>query len=275
MDWKHAKVGKYMDIGDGREIHYHERGEGEPVIFLHGGGQGSGGWTNWKGNLDHFAEAGFHAIAPDALGYGLSSKPEDGTFSFAALMDCLEKFIDGMGFDKVYLVGNSMGGAMSIRYCQDNLDRVNKLIVMGPAGLGHGRRYLEMPAIQMLKDLGKQGGGVSKEKLRTFLEFLTSAPSVVDDDLIEERFEVLQTQPARVFQTLDIEDLRPRLSILKDLPTRILWGRDDKACPVESGLEMLAECNDAEMTIYSETGHWVQAERQDEFNKLGVEFFST
>lgn len=133
MDWKHAKVGSYLDIGDGKQIHYSERGSGEPVIFLHGGGQGSGGWTNWKENLDFFAAAGFHAIAPDAFGYGLSSKPEDSDFDFATLMICFEKFIDGMGFDKVNLVGNSMGGAMSIRYCQDHLDRVNKLIVMVPA----------------------------------------------------------------------------------------------------------------------------------------------
>ena len=275
MDWKHAKVGKYLDLGDGIEMHYHERGSGDPVIFLHGGGQGSGGWTNWKNNLDHFAAAGFHAIAPDAIGYGLSSKPADVDFDFITLMSGLEKFIDGMGFDKVYLVGNSMGGAMSIRYAQDHLERVEKLIVMGPGGLGPGRRYMEMPAIQMLKDLGKEGGAVTKAQLREFLEFLTSNTDVVDDDLLDERFEVLQTQPSRVFRTLNIEDLRPRLNILKNLPTRILWGRDDKACPVESGLEMLAECDNAQLTIYSETGHWVQAERKDDFNKLGVDFFSS
>lgn len=137
------------------------------------------------------------------------------------------------------------------------------------------KRYGAMPAIKMLQELGKQGDGVSKEKLRTFLEYLTGNPAVVDDKLVEERFEVLQSQPARVFQTLSIEDLRPRMSVLKNLPVRILWGRDDKACPVESGLEMLAECDNAQLTIYSETGHWVQAERKDDFNKLGVDFFKS
>ena len=273
MKYKHAKVGKYLKLDNGLTMHYHERGEGGiPLIFLHGGGQGSGGWTNWKTNLDFFADAGYHAIAPDAIGYGLSDKPEDGNFDFESLMYSLTNFIDKMGFDKVNLVGNSMGGAMSIAFTQDNPDRVDKLTVMAPGGIGPMERYLAMPAIAMLKELGQQEGGFTKEKLRTFLEFLTFTPSVVDEELLDERYEVAMSQPPKVFQTLSITDLRDRLHILKEKELLVLWGRDDRACPVESAMEIMAECDNAKLVVYSKTGHWVQAEQNEDFNRTCLEF---
>ncbi|HAC34956.1 MAG TPA: 3-oxoacyl-ACP reductase [Gammaproteobacteria bacterium] len=273
MEYKHAKVGKFLELDGGLKMHYHERGEGGiPLIFLHGGGQGSGGWTNWKTNLDFFADAGYHAIAPDAIGYGLSDKPEDGNFDFDSLMAALTNFIDKKGFDNVNLVGNSMGGAMSIRFTQDHPDRVDKLTVMAPGGIGPMERYLAMPAIAMLKELGQQEGGFTKDKLRTFLEYLTFAPAVVDEELLNERYEVALSQPPKVFQTLNIVDLRDRLHVLKNKPLLVLWGRDDRACPVESAMEIMAECDNAKLVVYSETGHWVQAEQNEDFNRTCLEF---
>ena len=133
-------------------------------------------------------------------------------------------------------------------------------------------RYLAMPAIAMLKELGQQEGGFTKEKLRTFLEFLTFTPSVVDEELLAERYEVAMSQPAKVFQTLSITDLRDRLHILKEKELLVLWGRDDRACPVESAMEIMAECDNAKLVVYSKTGHWVQAEQNEDFNRTCLEF---
>lgn len=272
MEYQYNKVANYADMGGGNRLHYHDIGKGEPVIFLHGGGQGAGAWTNWQHNLQVFADAGYRAIAPDGFGYGLSSKPTDGNFNFETLMDCLVKLLDHLKLDKVTLVGNSLGGAMSIRFSQDFPQRVKKLVVMGPGGIGPMEKYLGMPAIQMLKALGQEEGGFSKEKLRRFLEFMAYSKDDVTDQLVNERYEVAVTQPARVFQTLSINDLRPRLNILKNLPTMVLWGRDDQACPVESGLEIMKECDNARMIVFSQCGHWVQYEKAQLFNKLCLDF---
>ena len=258
MEYQYNKVANYADMGGGNRLHYHDIGKGEPVIFLHGGGQGAGAWTNWQHNLQVFADAGYRAIAPDGFGYGLSSKPTDGNFNFEMLMGCLVKLFEHLKLDKVTLVGNSLGGAMSIRFSQDFPQRVKKLVVMGPGGIGPMEKYLAMPAIQMLKALGQEEGGFSKDKLRRFLEFMAYSKEDVTDQLVNERYEVAVTQPARVFQTLSIEDLRPRLNILKNLPTMVLWGRDDQACPVESGLEIMKECDNARIIVFSQCGHWVQ-----------------
>ena len=72
--------GHYVDIapvaGATQRIHYHEQGQGEVVIFLHGAGGGASGYSNFKGNYPEFAKAGYRTIVPDLLGYGLSSKPD-------------------------------------------------------------------------------------------------------------------------------------------------------------------------------------------------------
>ena len=272
MSYQYNREDQYLDLGNGQHLHYNDRGAGEPVIFLHGGGQGAGGWTNWKRNLDVFAAAGYRAIAPDAFGYGLSSKPDDGTFDFDTLMDYLVKLFDHLGLERVTLVGNSMGGAMSIRYAQENPERVNKLVVMGPGGIGPMERYLAMPAIQRLKELGQEEGGFTSDKLRRFLEYMAYDKADVDDELVNERYEVARTQPARVFQTLSIGDLRPGLDKLKNLPTMVLWGRDDRACPVESGMEIMQACDNARLIVFSQCGHWVQYERAELFNRLCLDF---
>ncbi|WP_372694930.1 alpha/beta fold hydrolase [Immundisolibacter sp.] len=272
MEYQHNTVANYADMGNGNRLHYHDVGSGDPVIFLHGGGQGAGGWTNWQRNLQVFADAGYRAIAPDAFGYGLSSKPADGNFDFQTLVDCLVKLLDQLGLKQVTLVGNSMGGAMAIRFAQDFPQRVKKLVVMGPGGIGPMERYLAMPAIQKLKELGQEEGGFSKDKLRRFLEYMAYSNDDVTDQLVDERYEVACTQPPRVFQTLSIDDLRPRLHLLKTLPTMVLWGRDDRACPVESGMEILQECDNARLIVFSQCGHWVQYEKADLFNKLCLDF---
>jgi 4,5:9,10-diseco-3-hydroxy-5,9,17-trioxoandrosta-1(10),2-diene-4-oate hydrolase len=219
-----------------------------------------------------FADAGYRAIPPEAFCYGLASKPTDGNFDFETLMECLIKLFDQLGLDTVTLVGNSMGGAMSIRFAQDFPQRVKKLVVMGPGGIGPMERYLAMPAIQMLKALGQEEGGFTKDKLRRFLEYMAYSKDDVTDQLVNERYEVAVTQPPRVFQTLSIGDLRPHLHILKNLPTMVLWGRDDRACPVESGMEIIKECDNARLIVFSQCGHWVQYEKADLFNKLCLDF---
>lgn len=272
MDYQYNTVANYADMGDGNRLHYHDIGSGEPVIFLHGGGQGAGGWTNWQRNLQVFADAGYRAIAPDALGYGLSSKPADGNFDFQTLVDCLVRLLDQLGLERVTLVGNSMGGAMAIRFAQDFPQRMKKLVVMGPGGIGPMERYLAMPAIQKLKELGQEEGGFGKDKLRRFLEFMAYSKDDVTDQLVDERYEVAVTQPPRVFQTLSIEDLRPRLPLLKTLPMMVLWGRDDRACPVDSGMEILQACDNARLIVFSQCGHWVQYEKAALFNRLCLDF---
>src|SRR5579863_7729429 len=89
--------GHYAEIGNGQRVHFHAQGEGQPVIFLHGAGGGASGYSNFKGNYPAFAAAGFRAIVPDLLGYGLSSKPDIEQYDLDFFVAGIKGLVDALG----------------------------------------------------------------------------------------------------------------------------------------------------------------------------------
>ena len=121
---------KYVDIGDGLKIHYHEAGEGYPVLFLHGSGPGASGWSNFKGNFPYFAKNGFRALIPDTLGFGYSSKPDTMDYGMDVVVNGVKRMLDALGIEKCAVIGNSHGGAMDFsRPCEKDHHALP-----GPAG---------------------------------------------------------------------------------------------------------------------------------------------
>ncbi|MGH7297761.1 MAG: alpha/beta fold hydrolase, partial [Polyangiaceae bacterium] len=91
---------KFVEIGDGLRVHYHEAGEGPVVLFLHGSGPGASGWSNFRHNYPAFAAAGFRALVPDTLGYGYSSKPDGIDYTLDFLEGAVERFLGALGVDR-------------------------------------------------------------------------------------------------------------------------------------------------------------------------------
>ncbi|MGB5547368.1 MAG: alpha/beta fold hydrolase, partial [Polyangiales bacterium] len=91
--------GKYAEVGKGITMHYHEVGSGERgvVLFVHGSGPGASGWSNFKGNYPFLAEQGYRTIVPDTMGYGYSTKPEDGAFSLDDVAEQYKALLDSLG----------------------------------------------------------------------------------------------------------------------------------------------------------------------------------
>ena len=122
--------GNYAQIDGGLRIHYHEDGTGEPVIFLHGSGPGASGYSNFKGNYLVFAERGFRAIVPDLPGFGLSSKPENAAYVLDLFVQALNGLLGKLGIQRCVLLGNSLGGAIAIKFTLDHPEVVSRLILM-------------------------------------------------------------------------------------------------------------------------------------------------
>ena len=131
--------GHYVDIapvaGATQRIHYHEQGQGEVVIFLHGAGGGASGYSNFKGNYPEFAKAGYRTIVPDLLGYGLSSKPDIAQYDLDFFVAGVKGMVDTLGLKNITLLGNSLGGAVALGYALAYPDEVSRLILMAPGGV--------------------------------------------------------------------------------------------------------------------------------------------
>lgn len=262
---------RYVDASDGLRLHYLECGSGPAVIFLHGSGPGASGQSNFEANMLAFAHAGYRAIALDLFGYGLSSKPTNRRYNTAFQVSGLKALVTKLGLRKVNLVGNSMGGAVTLRFAIDYPDLVDKLILMAPGGLGGKLRYARMPGIRAMMWTMLGPGGPTWNKLKGVFNKQVYDTSQISDALISERLAVAKTQPRQVYATLDIDNLIPRLGGIS-CPTLVFWGVHDKFCPVETASLLADGIKDCRVILVGRCGHWVQVEHPGVFNGESLRF---
>jgi 4,5:9,10-diseco-3-hydroxy-5,9,17-trioxoandrosta-1(10),2-diene-4-oate hydrolase len=84
------------------------------------------------------------------MGYGYSTKPEDGTFSLDDVAAQYKALLDALDVDRVTVVGNSQGGAIAITMALNYPEFVEKLVLMAPGGLEAREIYMEMEGIQAM-----------------------------------------------------------------------------------------------------------------------------
>ena len=111
----------------GLPITYEHTGQGEPVIMLHNGGSSHAIWDEVANRL-----AGKYEIfALDLLGFGNSAKPGTG-YTLGNYVAMLEEFVSSRGLEKVALVGNCMGCAISLAFTDRYQDKVKALVLCNP-----------------------------------------------------------------------------------------------------------------------------------------------
>ncbi len=263
--------GKYADLGDGLKVHYHEVGEGKPLLFLHGSGPGASGWSNFRHNFPFFAANGFRCIVADTLGYGYSSKPDDRDYALDFLVSNVKKFLDVLGVEKCAVIGNSHGGAMSMKLAIDHPSVVEKLVLMAPGGLETRETYMNMDGIKAMMKAFFGREGITRETMRRVFELQLFDPSLVTDGLLDERVEIANLQPKRVLSSMQVPNLSAELTKIQ-CPTFALWGVDDKYCPVSGAMTIATGCPGARVMMISKCGHWVMVEHASLFNRLCLDF---
>lgn len=266
-------------LTSGYEVHYHDTGPdsrrpgGSTVVLLQGSGPGANGWSNFRHNIEPLRAAGHRVIVPDLLGFGYSSKPTGLDYTLDLFVSTTLELLDALDVRDCVLVGNSLGGAVSIGICLARPGLVKKLVVMGCGGIETTETYFKMPGIQKMVS-GFVGGEINPTWLRGILQMLSHDPRHVTDELVAERFAILKLMPKDVLGRMRIPDLSPRLPELT-LPILGFWGVEDQFCPASSALKLTAACPQSEIVMYSRVGHWVMIERAEEFNRHVIHFLSS
>ncbi|MFE8957447.1 alpha/beta fold hydrolase [Streptomyces iakyrus] len=269
------------DIG-GKKIFVAETGDGPPVLLLHGGGPGASGVSNYSRNIAELAKE-YRVIVPDLPGYGRSSKGIDRTDPFGSLATGIRGLMDRLGLDKAHMVGNSYGGACALRLALDTPDRVDRMVLMGPGGVGT-TRALPTPGLNSLLNY-YTGDGPSRLKLEKFIrDYLVFNAAQVPDSVIDARYEasidpeVIANPPLqrpRDLRTVWKMDFTrdKRLNRLP-VPTLVLWGAADKVNRPSGGRMLAERMPNCDLYEVANTGHWVQWERADLFNSLCADFLA-
>jgi 2-hydroxy-6-oxo-6-phenylhexa-2,4-dienoate hydrolase len=277
-----AATSKYAQIKEGHldlKLHYNDAGQGETVIMLHGGGPGAGGWTNFSGNIGAFVAAGFRVILPDLPGFNKTDPLVTGVSRGVINAQAVKGLMDVLGIEKAHLVGNSMGGQASLMFALEYPQRIGKLILMGPGGLGKSL-FVPMP-LEGIKQMFAVYRNPSMESLKRMMDVFVYDPRAITEELLQGRFanlmrndgehlknfiKSLELNPAGLMQ-----DLSPRLGEIK-APTLCTWGRDDRFVPLDNGLKVVWGIPNARLHVFSQCGHWAQFEHADEFNRLVLDF---
>jgi pimeloyl-ACP methyl ester carboxylesterase len=115
----------------GVDIHYLERGRGEPVVLLHGfTGSASRHWES-PGVMEALEKAGFRAIAMDCRGHGQSGKPQDASQYGLEMVADVVRLLDHLKIDRAHVVGYSMGGAIVTQMLVRHPERLVSATLLG------------------------------------------------------------------------------------------------------------------------------------------------
>jgi 4,5:9,10-diseco-3-hydroxy-5,9,17-trioxoandrosta-1(10),2-diene-4-oate hydrolase len=251
-------------------MHLFEAGAGPAVVFIHGSGPGANAYSNFSLNYSTIAAAGYRVVLPDMIGFGYSSKPAGIDYTLDLFTTTFSELLDATGVERCVLIGNSLGGAIALKIAMDQPQRVRKLVLMGPGGIESREDYFKMPGIQKMVS-GFVGEGFDRAGLRHLLELIVCDPTFVTDDLIEERLNILRTQPKDVLARMKIPDLSPDLGRIR-CPVLGFWGIDDQFCPASGYEKILRAVPESRFIMYSRCGHWAMIERSADFNRHVLDF---
>lgn len=266
-----------------RDIQVTEAGAGSPVVLLHGGGAGATGVSNFSRNIDALA-AHHRVIVPDLPGYGRSTKGIDASDPFGDLAMFVRGLLDELEITTAHLVGNSYGGAAALRCALDRPDKVDRLVLMGPGGVGTTRAKPTAGLSHLLSYY--DGEGPTRAKVEEFIRtYLVYDDSDISDELIDLRYqasidpEVVASPPLRrpsgpgaLKTLLKMDFTRDRRLCRLAAPTLVLWGAADKVNRPQGGQLLLDRIPDCTLHVEARTGHWFQWERADLFNRMVLDF---
>jgi 2-hydroxymuconate-semialdehyde hydrolase len=269
---ENPEIGERIDVG-GIGTNTIIAGEGSPLFFIHGSGPGVTAYANWRGIIPDFAPH-YRCYAPDTLGFGYTDFPADiPSFEMERWVAHLVGLLDALGVDRAHFIGNSYGGALTLALAARHPERVDKIVLMGSAGVnfpitdGLERVWGYQPSLDAMRDL-----------MTTFAH----DASLVKEEIVRSRYEAsIRPGAQEAFSRLFPE---PRQRWLQALATGdealsalphsalIIHGRDDVIVPFDCSVRFHQLIPNSELHIFGGCGHWTQIERRDRFVELVLPF---
>ena len=262
----------------GLQLYYEEAGKGLPLVFVH---EFAGDLRSWEGQMRHFSRR-YRCIAFNARGYLPSDVPAAvAQYSQAIATDDIANVMRALGIRRAHVIGCSMGGYATLHFGLRYARMARSLTVIG-AGYGSDRDK----RAQFLRDT---------EVMAQRFEQLGTPEAITTYQIGPARVQ-LQNKDPRGFKELceafadhsalgsantlrGVQARRPTIYSLErglarmKVPTHILSGDEDTQC-LEPGVFIKRACPAARLTVVPATGHAVNIEEPDLFNRITDEFLS-
>ena len=233
-----------------------------PVLLLHGLPSQS---YSWNEVLPALAEQGFRAIAPDWIGFGLSSKPDRRDFAYTpdAFIDALAGFIEALEIERFYLVVQGFLGSAGLQYALRHSEQIERLVILNTpvttdAKLPWKIKQLGLPLVgdmmtqdPLLVDRTLEGG---------------SGYQISDKDLDVYRRPFLKSSDAGrslLYTVRNMQMVPAMAEIAAGFPawqqsTLMIWGMNDPWLPFSQAQTFANSLQNAEVVKLEEGRHYPQ-----------------
>lgn len=267
---------------DGRTVRALTAGDraDTPLLLLHGIGRSLEDWTEQIERLS----GRFYVIAVDLPGFGRSAR-RDGPADLATVADGVAGALAALDEDRpCHVIGNSLGGAVAMQLLASHPDLVASLTLVNSAGFGAEvtalLRMLSLPGIGRRLATRSTPAGARLMERRLFAD-----PSLATRERIDHALSIA-AQPGTGEFLLEMANhlgtmrgVRPqwRTELLAAVaahprPTLLIWGDRDRILPAAHLGAAQRQFPDAQVHLFTATGHMPQIERADEFADLITAF---
>ena len=271
----------WVELAGGR-MRYLKAGSGRPLILVHGLLAYS---FSWRFSMAALARHATVARRHRQSGSGLSVGPAGMDCSMRATAERLLQFVDALGIREFDLLGTSHGGGVAIMAAALSVERrdsrLKRLVLVAPVNpwSPHGKRLAPF----VVSPLGAILFRYTIERWRP-LDYLwlrrlfNDGAKIPPDSLAGYRMPVIKNHGFRHASnilktwTADLAALEKALPTIRDYPTLIVWGKQDRAVHFQSAEPLRRNFRNVQLVAFDGIGHLPYEEGPDEFNRVVIEF---
>jgi pimeloyl-ACP methyl ester carboxylesterase len=276
--------GSFVGLSDGC-THYElggysplPQGEGSgvrvPVVLVHGF---SVPYFLWDPTFDFLSASGFRVLRYDLFGRGYSDRPNV-RYDIDLFCKQLRELTDTLGFERINLIGVSMGGPISATFTARYPERIRKLVLIDPAGARPVTfsRLLKAATTPGYGELaiGLFGrGGLSKGIKSDFYD-PANIKAFVAKYMVQMEYKGFMRALLSTVHNGMLGNFTDTYRKVGELgtPTLLFWGRDDKTVPFAHSADLRKAIPQAEFHVFEQCGHIPHYEKPEEANPLLLEF---
>ncbi len=277
IDWNPSLPPKIVQV-NGHTIFYTVKGEGKPLILIHG--YGAGMWV-WEKQIDVLSRF-YRVYALDVIGYGFSDRPKI-AYTPEAYIHFLKDFMDGVGIEKATLIGNSMGGGIAWATAILFPERVERLILIdcAPPDVLRQVKNKSFRTLIAIKDIPILPYLVisarTRGSTRMVLEECISDVGLITPKVVNRQYQLLKIKGTTwvLYSTLKHAEealkLKDQFPLIHQ-PVLFIWGEKDMIFPPGVGQTLHRIIAGSKFQLVEKSGHIPMWESPDEVNPAILDF---
>lgn len=271
------ETSKFMAVDD-LVMHYRDQGEGPVLVLLHGVASSLHTWDGWVNRLAPH----YRIIRIDLPGHGLTGRdPRTETYNIEYMVDKLDKFLNKLDIDKMYLAGNSLGGYISWNYALHRPDRVRRMILLDSAGFPQDMPFIM--SFSALPVIGEMGGLMMPKFMVDMNVKAAFGDSTKVTRKLKQRYFDMTTREGNrkaligAFRIMKEQSTNPKLGDrVKEVsvPTLLMWGEEDDWVPLDILEKFQEALPNSKTIVYEGVGHMPMEEIPVQTSRDAHNFFA-